>query len=82
MALQISKFGWQTLLFARQTWDSLYQRHQRAIKEPQIGQMQKDDDDKKINTNQQNLAVTDDDDGAFAFVFVFVFKFCKCKYKH
>ena len=30
---------------------------------------------KKINTNQQNLAVTDDDDGAFAFVFVFVFKY-------
>ena len=71
MALQISKFGWQTLLFARQTWDLL----QPAIKEPQIGQMQKDDDDKKINTNQQNLAVTDDDDGAFAFVFVFVFKY-------
>ena len=37
--------------------------------------MQKDDDDKKINTNPQNLAVTDDDDGAFAFVFVFVFKY-------
>ena len=50
-------------------------KHEPAIKEPQIGQMQKDADDKKINTNQQNLAVTDDDDGAFAFVFVFVFKY-------
>ena len=41
------KFGWQTLLFVRQTRDLL----PPAIKEPQSWQMQNEDDDKNTDTN-------------------------------